>query len=115
MGPTDCGNLSHNEDSRRQAMVTVVQTWAPPIPPTNCATCHTTKGWDSASFDHSTTGWALTGSHQLAPAGKVVACTDSFCHGGNNYKLPAEDCSVCHQAAWLSTQTLGGQVPDPIN
>ncbi len=114
MGPTDCGNSGCHLTTWKQTNNPMHSTSGPAFQPTNCATCHTTKGWDSASFDHSTTGWALTGSHQLAPAGKVVACTDSFCHVGNNYKLPAEDCSVCHQAAWLSTQTLGGQVPDHI-
>src|SRR6266481_4457789 len=114
MGPTDCGNSGCHLTTWQQTNNPMHSTSGPAFQPTNCATCHTTKGWDSASFDHSTTGWALTGSHQLAPAGKVVACTDSFCHVGNNYKLPAEDCSVCHQAAWLSTQTLGGQVPDHI-
>src|SRR6267143_577736 len=114
MGPTDCGSSGCHLTTWKQTNNPMHSTSGPAFQPTNCATCHTTKGWDSASFDHSTTGWALTGSHQLAPAGKVVACTDSFCHVGNNYKLPAEDCSVCHQAAWLSTQTLGGQVPDHI-
>src|SRR6267378_308216 len=114
IAPTECGNSGCHLTTWKQTNNPMHSTSGPAFQPTNCATCHTTKGWDSASFDHSTTGFALTGSHQLAPAGKVVACTDSFCHVGNNYKLPAEDCSVCHQAAWLSTQTLGGQVPDHI-
>src|SRR5205807_9892392 len=54
-----------------------------PFAAANCSTCHNTITWTTAIFDHSTTGWALTGSHQMAPAGKVVACTD--CHVGNNY------------------------------
>ncbi len=70
--------------------------------------------WTTAIFDHSTTGWALAGSHQLAPAGKVIACTD--CHVGNNYTFTAAntDCFACHQTAWQSTTTIGGSVPNHI-
>ena len=28
---------------------------------TDCAACHTTKGWPGATFDHNNTGFALTG------------------------------------------------------
>jgi len=85
-----------------------------PFAAANCSTCHNTITWNTAVFDHSTTGWALTGSHQMAPAGKVVACTD--CHVGNNYTFTAAntDCYGCHQAAWQSTTTLGGAVPNHI-
>src|SRR5438876_697237 len=50
----------------------------------------------------------------MAPAGKVVACTD--CHVGNNYTFTAAntDCYGCHQTAWQSTQTLGGNVPNHV-
>jgi hypothetical protein len=114
IGPTDCGNS--------QCHLTTWQTTNNPAHPTagapfaaaNCSTCHNTITWNTAIFDHSTTGWALTGSHQLAPAGKVVACTD--CHKGNNYTFTAAntDCYGCHQPAWVSTQTLGGAVPNHI-
>ena len=39
------------------------------------------------------------------------------CHmGANAFALTAAntDCYGCHQAAWLNTQTLGGQVPNHI-
>src|SRR2546429_3818329 len=61
------------EDGIRDVAVTGVQTCALPI------------SWTTAIFDHSTTGWPLTGSHQMAPAGKANACTD--CHVNNNYNL----------------------------
>jgi hypothetical protein len=65
-------------------------------------------------FNHAATGWALTGSHQLAPAGKVTACTD--CHMGNNYTFTAAntDCYFCHQTAWNTTPSFGGNVPNHI-
>ena len=40
---------------------------------------------DQGAFDHATTGFPLTNSHQMAPAGKVTACTQ--CHINNNYAL----------------------------
>src|SRR6516225_8955385 len=43
------------------------------FPIANCSTCHKTSTWTTATFDHSTTGFPLTNSHQLAPAGKVTA------------------------------------------
>jgi hypothetical protein len=114
IAPTDCGNS--------QCHLTTWQTTNNPTHPTagapfaaaNCSTCHNTITWNTAIFDHSTTGWALTGSHQLAPAGKVVACTD--CHIGNNYTFTAAntDCYGCHQPAWVSTQTIGGAVPNHV-
>src|SRR6266850_735228 len=114
MGPTDCGNSGCHLTTWKQTNNPMHSTSGPAFQPTNCATCHTTKGWDSASFDHSTTGWALTGSHQLAPAGRVVACTD--CHVGNNYTFTTAntDCLGCHQTAWQSTTTFGGSVPNHI-
>jgi hypothetical protein len=114
IAPTDCGNS--------QCHLTTWQTTNNPAHPTagapfaaaNCSTCHNTTTWTTAIFDHSTTGWPLTGSHQLQPAGKVVACTD--CHKGNNYTFTAAntDCYGCHQPAWVSTQTIGGAVPNHI-
>jgi hypothetical protein len=41
-------------------------------------------------FDHSQTGWTLTGSHTVPPR----ACTD--CHVNNNYKLNQTSCVTCH-------------------
>jgi hypothetical protein len=85
-----------------------------PFAAANCSTCHNTISFLTAVFDHSTTGFPLTGSHQLAPAGKVNLCTD--CHTANNYAkgFPSVDCISCHQAAWNTTATLGGNVPNHI-
>lgn len=86
------------------------------FPTALCSTCHNTTAWNPGAFDHSTTGWALTGAHQMPPAAgsKITACAD--CHVSNNYSLTSANtvCYGCHQAAWLSTQTLGGSVPNHI-
>jgi len=56
--------------------------------PTTCETCHDTVVWTDGKFDHSTTGWALTGAHA------TVAC--SQCHINSNYKLTNTSCVSCH-------------------
>lgn len=56
---------------------------------TNCASCHNSTTWRSATFDHSTTGFPLIGGHAGA------AC--SGCHGaGNANKHPSRTCYACH-------------------
>ena len=114
IAPTDCGNAGCHLTTWQQTNNPTHASAGAPFAAANCSTCHNTISWTTATFNHSTTGWALTGSHQMAPAGKVVACTD--CHVGNNYTFTAAntDCYGCHQTAWLSTQTLGGAVPNHI-
>src|SRR6266404_3645437 len=114
IAPTDCGNSGCHLTAWQQTNNPTHASAGAPFAAANCSTCHNTITWNTATFDHSTTGWALTGAHQMAPAGKVNACTD--CHVGNNYTFTVAntDCYGCHQAAWLSTQTLGGAVPNHV-
>lgn len=66
-----------------------------PVPhagfPTTCQQCHDTVQWSDGKFDHSQTGFPLTGSHTVPPR----ACTD--CHVNNNYNLTSTLCITCHQ------------------
>ncbi|MFI5102891.1 MAG: hypothetical protein ACHP9V_05925, partial [Terriglobales bacterium] len=66
-----------------------------PVPhtgfPTTCEQCHDTIQWTDGKFDHSQTGFPLTGSHTVPPR----ACTD--CHINNNYNLNSTLCITCHQ------------------
>jgi hypothetical protein len=112
--PTDCGNSQCHLTTWQQTNNPTHSSAGAPFAVANCSTCHNPTLWTNVVFDHSVTGWPLTGSHQLAPAGKVVACTD--CHVGNNYNLTSAntDCYGCHQAAWQSTTTIGGAVPNHI-
>jgi len=114
IAPTDCGNSGCHLTTWQQTNNPTHVSAGTPFAAANCSTCHNTITWNTAIFDHSTTGWALTGSHQLAPAGKVVACAD--CHKANNYTFTVAntDCYGCHQTAWLSTQTLGAAIPNHI-
>src|SRR5271166_3797771 len=65
-----------------------------PVPhagfPTTCQTCHDTTAWTDATFDHSTTGFPLTGMHTVPPR----QCVD--CHVNNNYALNSTACVTCH-------------------
>src|SRR5450432_1934108 len=66
-----------------------------PVPhtgfPTTCEQCHTTVKWTDAAFDHSKTGFPLTGLHMVPPR----ACAD--CHINNNYNITVTTCISCHQ------------------
>jgi len=82
ISPTDCGNSGCHLTTWQQTNNPTHSAAGPPFAAANCATCHNPTLWTNVVFNHAATGWALTGSHQLAPAGEVVACTD--CHVGNN-------------------------------
>src|SRR5215470_3975085 len=65
-----------------------------PVPhsgfPNTCESCHDTVQWSDAKFDHSMTGFALTGLHTVPPR----QCSD--CHVNNNYTLSSTACVTCH-------------------
>ncbi len=57
---------------------------------TDCAQCHTTDGWEDATFDHSLAAFPLTGRHV------TVACED--CHVNDVFAGTPQDCNACHAA-----------------
>jgi hypothetical protein len=59
--------------------------------PQGCDQCHNTSSWLNATFNHNSTGFALTGSHTVPPR----QCSD--CHANNNYNLTSTSCYSCHQ------------------
>jgi len=65
--------------------------------PTTCDTCHDTVLWTDAVFNHTTTGFTLTGAHTVPPR----ACVD--CHVGNNYALNSTACVTCHLTDYNGT------------
>ena len=107
IAPNDCGNSGCHLTTWQQTNNPKHSTSGSAFAVQNCATCHTTVGWDSASFDHSTTGFALTGVHATTPCAQ--------CHVNNNYSLTSADCYGCHTADWNKTQTLGGNVPNHVS
>jgi hypothetical protein len=62
---------------------------------TVCTTCHTTVGWQPASYNHATTLFPLTGAHLAA------SCND--CHADKVYKTKPTTCVSCHQAKYTAT------------
>jgi hypothetical protein len=52
--------------------------------------CHSTSAWSPAQYDHSKSGFPLTGQHTVPPR----ACAD--CHVNNNYNLTNTTCVSCH-------------------
>ena len=109
IAPTACGTSGCHLTTWQQTNNPVHSSAGPAFALGNCANCHTTAGWDAASFDHSITGFALVGTH-MSPAPTPCAS----CHINNNYTLNSADCYGCHVTAWNSTTTIGGNVPNHI-
>jgi hypothetical protein len=63
--------------------------------PTQCETCHRPIAWRPASFDHSRTGFPLTGAHLRTPC--------MSCHGDGVYAGKPTACVSCHQADYDGT------------
>lgn len=59
-----------------------------------CTTCHTTTSWKPSSFNHSSTGFTLTGAH--------VSANCSKCHITAGVK-PLQDCYACHRVNYEQT------------
>jgi hypothetical protein len=95
---TDC-HINNNYNITNTTCISCHQTdyqnAKSPVPhtgfPTTCENCHDTIQWTDGKFDHSQTGFPLTGSHTVPPR----ACTD--CHINNNYNLTSNLCITCHQ------------------
>jgi hypothetical protein len=109
IAPTDCGNSQCHLTTWQQTNNPVHSTAGAPFAAANCTTCHTTVSWSTATFDHSTTGFALTGMHVSPVPTPCIAC-----HVNNNYTLSSTACYGCHLTAWQSTTTLGGTVPNHV-
>jgi hypothetical protein len=54
----------------------------------DCGACHSTSTWKGATFDHSLSGFALTGAHAS------VAC--SSCHQNGQFSGTSSACASCH-------------------
>ena len=61
---------------------------------TDCLECHTTAGWDGASFDHNITGFELTGAH--------IGLDCLNCHASGFTGTPT-DCFSCHEDDYNNT------------
>ncbi|HTT18358.1 MAG TPA: hypothetical protein VMG82_05410, partial [Candidatus Sulfotelmatobacter sp.] len=101
---TDC-HVNNNYNITNTTCISCHQTdfnnATSPVPhsgfPTTCQQCHDTIQWTDGKFDHSTTGFALTGMHTVPPR----ACSD--CHVNNNYSLNSTACVSCHLKDYQGT------------
>ena len=66
--------------------------------PQDCTLCHGSSAlnWTSATFNHATTGFTLTGAHTSL----AMRCNAT---SNNNYSLTSGACWNCHQADYNST------------
>jgi len=109
IAPTDCGNSQCHLTRWQGTNNPVHSTSGSAFAAANCSTCHTTVGWDAASFNHSVTGFTLTGTH-MSPSPTPCAS----CHINNNYTLNSADCYGCHAASFTTGTTVGGNVPNHV-
>jgi len=74
--PQDCYSCHKNNDEHKGQFGT------------DCSACHTTKGWDGATFDHNLSAFKLEGAHAQ------VRCEE--CHKNGVFKGTPSTCSSCH-------------------
>lgn len=55
---------------------------------TDCSACHTTDGWEGATFDHTRSNFPLTGAHT------DIAC--EACHTAGQFAGLSPQCVACH-------------------
>ena len=92
VAPTNCGSCHAQDDVHEGALGD------------DCGSCHTDKRWQGAEFDHSTTGYPLTGSHIQ------TACAD--CHRDNRYENTPTSCNSCHAIDDVHTGSKGPACQD---
>jgi len=63
--------------------------------PQDCSICHTTVDWTGATFNHSATGFPLTGAHA------TLQCAQ--CHVNNLFAGTPTACWKCHQTDYNNT------------
>jgi len=61
--------------------------------PQQCEVCHSTSAWTPASFNHASTGWALTGAHTNLQCDQCHNITYS---PSGAYSLTSTTCVTCH-------------------
>ena len=68
----------------------------------DCAACHSPNGWKVWTFDHSKTGFALTGAHS------TLKCVECHRQPAGEVKL-AQDCASCHRKDDIHLGQYGAQ------
>ena len=87
--PTACNSCHHTDFTGATDPNHVAAAFS-----TVCTGCHTTTAWSPSTYNHSITGYVLTGRHT------TVRC--AVCHA-TVYAGTPTDCYGCHQAAYAGT------------
>jgi len=66
-----------------------------------CSSCHTTKAWTPAKFDHATTSYKLTGAHM------AVVCLKCHAKPTVTFAGAPSICASCHQKPANHTGAMG--------
>ncbi|MEI6900308.1 MAG: hypothetical protein WCL00_10555 [Bacteroidota bacterium] len=67
------------------------------LPDENCATCHNSLKWSGVKFDHSTTGFALSGIHATKECRICHYKPDSFGQIVQKFSGLSQACITCHK------------------
>lgn len=76
-------------------------------PEKNCRSCHTTETWAQVTFDHTSTGFALTGGHAV-PSCRECHFGSSTGHSGQQFASLDQDCLQCHADIHFGQFASGG-------
>lgn len=92
---------------------------------TDCSACHTTSGWQPATFDHAKSKFPLTGAHvnvacQKCHANQVFKGTPAACNACHqepafHARLFPADCAACHNTSAWAPAKFNQSHPFPIN
>ncbi|MEW6401292.1 MAG: cytochrome c3 family protein [Chloroflexota bacterium] len=74
---------------------------------TNCAACHNTSSWEDARFDHSVSGFPLTGAHAN------ILCES--CHTNGQFSGLSSSCVSCHADPAFHAGMFGSNCADCHN
>lgn len=70
----------------------------------DCTLCHDTSGWTNDFFNHSTTGYTLTGAH--------TSLDCRACHTNGQYAGTSRECFSCHEDDYRDAPNHGGYPTD---
>jgi hypothetical protein len=68
--------------------------------PQTCQQCHSTTNWTSATFNHATTGFTLTGAHTTL---QCTQCHNTTFSPSGPYNLTSTACATCHMTDFQGT------------
>lgn len=93
----DCHKDIHNEQIDQKY-----------YPEENCTVCHNPSKWGNVSYDHSLTGFTLSGKHAKIGCGDCHYAPDSTGHKIQKFASLPKTCTACHIDAHFQQFDLAG-------